>query len=120
MRGDVLDIQAMSETLPGQDAVVYVKSTVRTVLQSTRLLLAAMEKQQVRRLVCITGVGEGETKGHGGFLYDHFIFPLLTNNRYATQRTPGANNPPIESRLDARAASPVQRGKTQHRFSSSD
>lgn len=88
IRGDVLDIQALSNALPGQDAVVYaigVKSTGRTTLfsQSTRLLLGAMEQQQVKRLVCITGVGAGETKGHGGFLYDHFIFPLFTRNRYA-------------------------------------
>jgi putative NADH-flavin reductase len=88
MLGDVLDIKALSNALPGQDAVVYavgMKSTGRTTLfsQSTRLLLAAMEQQQVKRLVCITGVGAGETKGHGGFLYDHFIFPLFTKNRYA-------------------------------------
>lgn len=25
----------------------------------------------------------GETKGHGGFIYDHLIFPLFTKNRYA-------------------------------------
>ena len=25
----------------------------------------------MKRLVCITGVGAGERKGHGGFVYDH-------------------------------------------------
>ena len=88
VRGDVLDVQALSNALPGQDAVVYaigVKSTGPTTLfsQSTRFLLTAMEQQNVKRLVCITGIGAGETKGHGGFLYDHFIFPLFTKNRYA-------------------------------------
>src|SRR4051794_21596268 len=39
-----------------------------------------MKKQSVKRLVCITGVGAGETKGHGGFLYDHLIFPLFTKS----------------------------------------
>ncbi|MFN7995394.1 MAG: SDR family oxidoreductase [Bryobacteraceae bacterium] len=87
VHGDVLDNQALSDALLGQDAVVYaigVKSTGPTTLfsQSTRRLLAAMEQQQVKRLVCITGVGAGETKGHGGFLYDRFIFPLFTKNRY--------------------------------------
>jgi len=47
------------------------------------MLLAAMEEERVKRLVCITGVGAGETKGHGGFIYDHLIFPLFTKNRYA-------------------------------------
>jgi len=88
VRGNVLDIQALSNALPSQEAVVYaigVKSTGPTTLfsQSTRLLLTAMEQQQVKRLVCITGIGAGETKGHGGFLYDHVIFPLFTRNRYA-------------------------------------
>jgi len=86
--GNVLDTQALSNALAGQDAVVYaigVKSTGPTTLfsQSTRLLLSAMEQQGVKRLVCITGVGAGETKGHGGFIYDHLIFPLFTKNRYA-------------------------------------
>ena len=88
VRGNVLDIQALSNALPSQEAVVYaigVKSTGPTTLfsQSTQLLLTAMEQQQVKRLVCITGIGAGETKGHGGFLYDHVIFPLFTRNRYA-------------------------------------
>ena len=86
--GNVLDQQALSKGLSGQDAVVYaigVKSTGPTTLfsQSMRLLLAAMEEQRVKRLVSITGVGAGETKGHGGFIYDHIIFPLFTKNRYA-------------------------------------
>jgi putative NADH-flavin reductase len=88
VHGNVLDTTALSSALSGQDAVVYaigVKSTGPTTLfsESTRLLLAAMEQQHVKRLVCITGIGAGETKGHGGFLYDHFIFPLFTKNRYA-------------------------------------
>lgn len=87
-RGNVLDSQAVSNALAGQDAVVYaigVKSRGATTLfsQSTRLLLDAMQQQGVKRLVCITGVGAGETKGHGGFIYDHLIFPLFTKNRYA-------------------------------------
>jgi putative NADH-flavin reductase len=88
VHGDVLDGQALSNALPSQDAVVYaigVKSTGRTTLfsQSTKLLLTTMEQRHVERLVCITGIGAGESKGHGGFLYDHFIFPLFTKNRYA-------------------------------------
>lgn len=86
--GNVLDGASLSTALRDQDAVVYaigVKSIRPTTLfsQSTRLLLRAMEQQQVRRLICITGVGAGETKGHGGFIYDRFIFPLFTKNRYA-------------------------------------
>jgi putative NADH-flavin reductase len=37
----------------------------------------------VRRVVCVTGVGAGETKGHGGFLYDRILYPLFTKGIYA-------------------------------------
>jgi putative NADH-flavin reductase len=42
-----------------------------------------MEKARVRRLIAITGVGAGETRGHGGFFYDWIVFPLFARNRYA-------------------------------------
>lgn len=56
----------------------------RTTLFSdaTRALLPALEAAGARRLVAITGVGAGETRGHGGWLYDRLIFPLFTRNRY--------------------------------------
>jgi putative NADH-flavin reductase len=37
----------------------------------------------VRRVICVTGVGAGETRGHGGFLYDRVIYPLFTRGIYA-------------------------------------
>ena len=35
------------------------------------------------RLVAITGIGAGESAGHGGFLFDNLIFPLLLRKVYA-------------------------------------
>lgn len=71
----------------GADAVVFALGVDRggaTTLfsETTRGLLAAMARGGVRRLVAITGVGAGETRGHGGFLYDWIVFPLLTRHRY--------------------------------------
>lgn len=45
--------------------------------------MTAMNQHSVRRLICVTGVGDGETKGHGGFLYDRILYPLLTKGIYA-------------------------------------
>ena len=42
-----------------------------------------MNKQGVHRLVCITGVGSGDSRGHGGFLYDNIFLPLLLSGAYA-------------------------------------
>jgi hypothetical protein len=37
--------------------------------KATRVLVTAMEETQVRRLICVTGFGAGDSRGHGGFLY---------------------------------------------------
>ena len=50
--------------------------------ESTLLLISAMEKHGVKRLVAITGIGAGDSRGHGGFLYDKIIFPLFTKKIY--------------------------------------
>lgn len=86
--GDALDAGAVSPAVAGQDAVVYVLgagSVRQTTLfsESTKILLKAMTDQRVRRLICVTGVGAGETKGHGGFLYDRILYPLFTKGIYA-------------------------------------
>jgi putative NADH-flavin reductase len=65
--GDALDAGVVSRAVAGQDAVVYVlgAGNVRqTTLfsESTKILLEAMTEHGLRRLVCVTGVGAGETK----------------------------------------------------------
>lgn len=87
-QGDALDASAVSRAVAGQDAVLYVlgAGNVRqTTLfsESTKILLKAMTDHGPRRLVCVTGVGAGETKGHGGFLYDRILYPLFTKGIYA-------------------------------------
>jgi hypothetical protein len=42
-----------------------------------------MKAEQISRLVCITGMGAGDSVGHGGFLFDNLIFPLLLRKVYA-------------------------------------
>jgi uncharacterized protein YbjT (DUF2867 family) len=41
-----------------------------------------MRQRGVPRLVCITGMGAGDSKGHGGFLYDWLIQPILLRKVY--------------------------------------
>lgn len=78
----------LGEFVSGSDAVIFalgVDTTGATTLFSevTGALIAAMKKAQVKRLIAVTGIGAGETRGHGGFLYDRIIFPLFTRKRYA-------------------------------------
>jgi putative NADH-flavin reductase len=88
VKGDALDKDSVEQAVRGQEAAIYaigIKTIGRTTLfsESTRILIDAMERNRVKRLVCITGVGAGETKGHGGFLYDRILFPLVTKRVYA-------------------------------------
>ncbi len=81
-------MRAVEKTVSRQDAVIYAlgAGNVRqTTLfsDSTRVLLSAMKQRGVRRLICVTGVGAGETKGHGGCLYDRILYPVFTKGIYA-------------------------------------
>ncbi|MGY8667445.1 SDR family oxidoreductase [Bradyrhizobium sp. UFLA05-109] len=91
--GDVRDEKALLEALRGQDAVVSALGTpaspfreVRLLSTATRALVSAMKAEHVSRLVCITGIGAGDSAGHGGFLFDNVIFPLLLKKVYADKK----------------------------------
>ncbi len=81
------DAAALRSLVAGQEAVIMALGTAPgrpTTLFSdvTAKLIRAMAGARVRRLVAITGVGAGETHGHGGFLYDRIIYPLFTRPFY--------------------------------------
>jgi putative NADH-flavin reductase len=88
MAGDILDIHTVGEAVIGQEAVcltIGMGVTVKPVTlfsQGTQNVLTAMAEHGVRRLVCITGIGAGDSKGHGGFLYDRIFNPLLLKTIY--------------------------------------
>lgn len=78
----------LTREIAGHDAVILtlgVAGIGKTTAFSdmTRAVLRVMQTTGVRRLVAITGVGAGETKGHGGWIYDTIVYPLFTRNRYA-------------------------------------
>ena len=87
-QADVLEPGALDLPMARQEAVICtigIKPTRRqvTVLsQGTENLIRAMQRHNVRRLLCITGIGAGESRGHGGFLYNHFIQPLFLKSMY--------------------------------------
>ena len=86
--GDAGDAADIERAVAGQHAVVWtvgVGPTRRPVdlfSRGTQFLLAAMAKHGVRRLVCVTGVGAGDSRGHGGFLYDRILQPLFMKTVY--------------------------------------
>jgi putative NADH-flavin reductase len=84
--GDATDPTALAKALEGQQAAIFVAGTkpgaTTFFSDATRVLIPAMEKAGVHRLIAITGVGAGETKGHGGFLYDRIVYPFITKKIY--------------------------------------
>jgi len=88
-RGDVLDIGSLAAALTGVDAVVSALGTklelrpVTVLSQGTGNLIAAMTQAGIARLICITGVGAGDSRGHGGVLYDRLWLPTLLRQVYA-------------------------------------
>ncbi len=88
VQGDILDPDSVDVAVVGQDAVLSSLGTKsifgRVVIfsEGTRNLLNAMTNHGVRRHICITGIGAGDSKGHGGFLYDKVVLPLFLKRIY--------------------------------------
>lgn len=89
IKGDILDKNAVEEAVKGQDAVcisVGSKPTLKQVSvfsEGTINVIKAMKKHSCKVLLCITGIGAGDSRGHGGFLYDKVVNPLLLGKMYA-------------------------------------
>ncbi|HRN84646.1 MAG TPA: SDR family oxidoreductase [Hyphomicrobium sp.] len=86
--GSPTDEAFLRRHVVGHDAVVLclgVAGIGRTTLfsESTKAVIGAMTAAGVRRLIAVTGVGAGESKGHGGWFYNAVVYPLFTRNRYA-------------------------------------
>jgi uncharacterized protein YbjT (DUF2867 family) len=49
---------------------------------ATHALVGVMAEQKIRRLVCITGLGAGDSRGHGGVFFDRLFLPLMLRKVY--------------------------------------
>lgn len=88
--GDARDESVLRNALEGRDAVVSALGTpaspfreVTLLSSATTALVGAMKAARVSRLVCITGMGAGDSAGHGGLVFDRLIFPALLRKVYA-------------------------------------
>ena len=91
MVGDALQVPTVKRALTGVDVVIQslgisagpenIFNPTRLFSIATRVLVAAMEEAQVKRLICVTGFGAGDSRGRGGFLYS-VAFHLLVGRIY--------------------------------------
>jgi uncharacterized protein YbjT (DUF2867 family) len=89
IEGDARDEGALMRALDGCDAVISSLGTgispfneVSLLTEATHALLPAMARSGVRRLVCISALGVGDSRGHGGFVFDRLFQPLLLRHAY--------------------------------------
>jgi putative NADH-flavin reductase len=81
--GNVLDAAVIDQTMRGHDAVLsalghkrFFRPT-RILSEGTRNVLRAMERHGVRRLVCETALGVGDSAGRMGLYYTLFVIPVI-------------------------------------------
>lgn len=82
-QGDVLDYAAVEAAASGQDAVLCALGhkrwfyPTRILSAGTQNVVRAMEARGVRRLVCETSLGLGESIGRMGLYYTLFVIPFI-------------------------------------------
>jgi putative NADH-flavin reductase len=87
-QGDVMDASAVEQVIRGQDAVVCVlgagkqlKSTIRS--EGTRQIIQAMEKVGMRRLICLSTLGTGDSWGNLDFYWKYVMFGFILRQVFA-------------------------------------
>ena len=65
-----MGVDAVIQTLGASPAPELIFSGTRLFSAATRVLVNAMEASGVRRLICVTGLGAGDSRGRGGILYN--------------------------------------------------
>jgi putative NADH-flavin reductase len=86
--GDILDYSSVLKAVTDQDIVCtsiginITRKPVEVFSKGIKNVIWAMEKEGVENLISVTGIGTGNSKGHGGFLYDKIFNPLFLKTIY--------------------------------------
>ena len=88
IKGNVLDFDSVERAIQGNDAVLCAigrppmdKSNLRT--NGTKNIIRAMEKTGVKRIICQSSDGVGDSRDMLPFLYKYLIVPLLLRRAFA-------------------------------------
>ena len=88
VQGDILDGQAVGRATEGQAAVINcigimpTRKPVAVFSDGINNTLRAMRQNKVELLISVTGIGAGDSRGHGGFFYDNIFQPLFLKTIY--------------------------------------
>lgn len=86
VQGDAMDPAAVENAVRGQGAIVCAlgagaKGGIRA--EGTRNIVRAMEKTGVRRLVCQSSLGVGDSRENLNFFWKYIMFGMLLRQAYA-------------------------------------
>ena len=84
-QGDVMDPASVEKSVPGHDAVLCSigagrKGNIRS--EGTKHIVEAMEKAGVRRFICQSTLGVGDSEANLNFLWKYIMFGLLLRPAY--------------------------------------
>lgn len=89
VRGDVLDYDAVTSAITGQDVVLVClgasspRDTSELRANGTANIINAMEAAGVRRIVCLSAFGVGDSRRDLPLFFKYFIVPLVLKRVYA-------------------------------------
>lgn len=90
VQGDVMDPESVAQAVRGQDAVLCtlgagMKGTIRS--QGTRNIVLAMQKANIRRFICQSTLGVGDSWGNLTAYWKYIMFGLLLRKAFADHVT---------------------------------
>lgn len=86
VRGDVLDLASVEAAVKDQDAVLCVLGAGRqgkARAEGTKNIIKAMKNTGVRRLICLSTLGAGDSRPALNFWWKYVMFGLLLRPAYA-------------------------------------
>ncbi|NEO13773.1 MULTISPECIES: NAD(P)-dependent oxidoreductase [unclassified Moorena] len=129
LQGDVMDLPSVEKAVQGQEAVVCVlgagqKMTGTIRSQGTQQIIHAMEKAGIRRFICQSTLGAGDSWENLNFFWKYIMFGFLLRNVFADHQR--QENYVQQSSLDWTIVRPGafvdgnRTGKYRHGFPSND
>lgn len=85
VQGDVLDLESLVKAVTGQDAVLCSLGAGREGhirSEGTRNVIRAMEQTGVKRFICQTTLGAGDSRNTLNFFWKYIMFGLLLKKAY--------------------------------------
>ncbi|NET68870.1 MAG: SDR family oxidoreductase [Moorea sp. SIO1G6] len=129
VQGDVMDLPSVEKAVQGQEAVVCVlgagqKMTGTIRSEGTQQIINAMEKAGIRRFICQSTLGAGDSWENLNFFWKNIMFGFLLRNVFADHQR--QENYVLQSGLDWTIVRPGafvdgnRTGKYRHGFPSND